>query len=113
MDGAYLRYFKRECSGNGSGSCGTYSGGFAEPAEQHILELPPCKVGDARLQISDSMQHARAKLVEVGQAQPTVAGCTGYSVFRQTLDYVSYNNLFDLPIFHAGEYFLNSVHAVA
>ena len=92
MDGAYLRYFKRECSGNGSGSCGTYSGGFAEPAEQHILELPPCKVGDARLQISDSMQHARAKLVEVGQAQLTVAGCTGYSVFPQTLDYVSYNN---------------------
>ena len=79
MDGAYLRYFKRKRSGNGSGSCSTYFGGFAEPAEQYILELPPCKFGDACLQISDSMQHARAKLVEVGQAQPTVAGCTGYS----------------------------------
>ena len=72
---------KRSDSDSGSGSRGTYFGGFAEPAEQHILDLRPCKVGDACLQLSNSMQHARAKLVEVGQAQPTVAGCTGYSVF--------------------------------
>ena len=63
--------FKRERSDSGSGSRGTYFGGCAEPAEQHMLHLPPCKVGDAGLQISDSMQHARAKLVEAGQTQPT------------------------------------------
>lgn len=113
VDGACLRVSSANAVTVAVAVAAHIFGGFAEPAEQHVLDLTPCKVGDACLQLSDGMQHARAKLVEVGQAQPTVAGCTGYSVFPQTLDYVSYNDLFDLPIFHAGECLVNSVHAIA
>ena len=89
--------FKRE------GEKATHFAGYAEPAEQVILDLPACKVGDSRLQLSDAHHHARGLLVEQGKAEPSVAGCTGYSVFPQTLSYISYNDFWELPIFHAGE----------
>ena len=89
--------FKRE------GDKATRFAGYAEPAEQTILDQPACKVGDSRLQLSDAHHHARGLSVEQGEADPSVAGCTGYSVFPQTLSYISYNDFWELPIFHAGE----------
>ena len=75
---------------------------YAEPAKQSILELDPCKVGDAKLQVSDSLHHSRARAVEDGTMQARLCGCNGYSVFPQMLSYVSYSDVWELPIYPAG-----------
>ncbi|DBB03152.1 TPA: hypothetical protein ACH3X1_013321 [Trebouxia sp. C0004] len=90
--------FKREDDGT------THFGGYAEAAEQIFLELGLCKVGDAKLQLSDNMQHQRAKLVEDAKASAQKSGCMGYSEFPRILSYVSYSDVWELPIYHAGLY---------
>ncbi|DBB00762.1 TPA: hypothetical protein ACH3X1_000694 [Trebouxia sp. C0004] len=89
--------FKREDDGT------THFGGDAEAAEQIFLELGLCKVGDAKLQLSDNMQHQRAKLVEDAKASAQKSGCMGYSEFPRILSYVSYSDVWELPIYHAGK----------
>ena len=92
------------------GGSTTHFGGYAEPAEQVLLGLDPCKVGDAKLQLSDSMQHQRAQLVEDGKASHRMSGCKGYSEFPRILSYVSYSDVWELPIYHAGKHLLGQVH---
>ncbi|DBA98166.1 TPA: hypothetical protein ACH3X1_014785 [Trebouxia sp. C0004] len=82
----------------------TRFGGYADAAEQIFLELGLCKVGDAKLQLSDNMQHQRAKLVEYAKASAQKSGCMGYSEFPRILSYVSYSDVWELPIYHAGLY---------
>lgn len=89
--------YKRE------GETATHFSGYAAPAEQHILGLPDAKVGDASLQVSDALQHQRAERVENGSLNKSRTGCSGYSVFPQTLSYISYSDFWELPIFHAGK----------
>ncbi|KAL0030293.1 hypothetical protein WJX77_007872 [Trebouxia sp. C0004] len=81
-----LEGYKREKARRGGATC---FDGFAVPAEQAMMGLE-CKVGDAELQLSDSAQHERTRLVENGLATEQAAGCNGYSEFTRWLDYVSY-----------------------
>ncbi|DBB00753.1 TPA: hypothetical protein ACH3X1_000686 [Trebouxia sp. C0004] len=78
--------------------------GYAKPAKQHLLGLQDCKVGDACLQVPDALQHERGRQVAAGQASKTRSGCSGRSVFPEILTYLSYNDVFELPTFHAGLY---------
>lgn len=80
--------------------------GYAEPAEQVLLGGSPCKVGAARLQVSDFLHHQRARSVEDGSSAAQKSGCNGYSVFPEMLSYVSYSDVWELPIYHAGEVYL-------
>lgn len=99
--------FKREVEGsNASGP--TRFDGYAKPAPQAILGSS-CKVGDAVLQLSDNAHSVRALLVEDGSATKQAAGCNGYSEFVRWLDYVSYNNVWELPIYHAGQHHLDCI----
>ncbi|DBB03150.1 TPA: hypothetical protein ACH3X1_013321 [Trebouxia sp. C0004] len=50
------------------------------------------------------MQHQRAKLVEDAKASAQKSGCMGYSEFPRILSYVSYSDVWELPIYHAGLY---------
>lgn len=77
--------------------------GYSTAAAQDLLDAPPCKVGDAIVQLTDSQQSARARKVEKGELQPQIAGCNGYSPFLRALRYLDYNDLWMLPIFHAGK----------
>ena len=61
------------------------------------------------MQLSDADQRQRAELVEKFKrdgpqpgVSPKLAGCNGRSVLVHDLDYVSYSDVFILPIFHAG-----------
>ena len=74
----------------GEGESGTHFDGYAEPAEHHIFQLPPCKVGDDQLQLSDEAHHQRAALVQSGELSAGVAGCNGLSAFPQILSHISY-----------------------
>ena len=63
--------------------------GYAEPAEQVLLGGSPCKVGAARLQVSDFLHHQRARSVEDGSSAAQKSGCNGYSVFPEMLSYAA------------------------
>lgn len=71
-------------------------GAHSEHAEGHG------RCGDRKLRLSDKQQRERADLVDRGQILPTDVGSHGTSVFVQKLSYVHYNNLFVVPIAHAG-----------
>ena len=85
------------------GDSATHFNGYAEPAEQVILGLGTCKVGDPQIQISDALHHRRARAVEAGEALPQTSGCNRYSEFPKVLSYVTYSDVWELPIYHAGE----------
>ena len=83
--------------------------GYAHESEQNLLGHPALRVGDARVQLTDALQRERAELVDQHHQEgpdcglpPKYAGCNGLSVLAQPLTYASYNDLFILPIFHAG-----------
>ena len=81
--------------------------GYSQPAPQVILQLGDRRVGDAELQLSDQDQRDRAAMVDEYHAgtghgcEPRLAGCNGSSILVQPLAYVSYNDLFQLPLYHA------------
>ncbi len=83
--------------------------GYSQPAPQAILQLGDRRVGDAELQLSDQDQRDRAAMVDEYHAgtghgvEPRLAGCNGSSILVQPLAYVSYNDLFQLPLYHAGK----------
>lgn len=104
---------------------GMYFKGYAEPTsyghfepgefEQlgaHHQQARKALCGDPCTHLSSAMQQARANLVEgttrdaegqpVEPAHPSDMGCSGTSAFAAHLDYVDYNNLFVVPIAHAG-----------
>lgn len=85
------------------GSTATRFAGYSQDSEQGLLGNAPCKVGDASVQLSNSQQKARARAVEAGQILPRFAGCNGYSILAKALSYVSYGNLWLLPLYHAGK----------
>jgi hypothetical protein len=58
--------------------------------------------GDAAMRLSDAFQRCRADVVDRGERLPTDVGCHGRSIFVKHLSYVDYNNLFVVPIAHAG-----------
>ena len=92
------------------GESGMHFDGYAAPAEQHMLQLPPCKVGDDQLQLTDELHHQRARLVQSGELSASIAGCTGLSAFPQILSYINYADFWELPIYHAGEQELNNLY---
>ena len=54
-----------------------------------LLRLGPCTVGDAKLQVSDNLQHSRARAVEAGKVTTRMSGCNRYLEFLGLLSYVS------------------------
>lgn len=52
--------------------------------------------------LSHEQQCQRADVVDARQALPTDVGCHGTSPFVEQLQYVDYNNLFVVPVAHAG-----------
>ena len=60
------------------------------------------KVGDCSIRLSSVQQKRRAAKVDAGVCSPMQAGCHGTSLFVQALGYVDYNNLFLVPVAHAG-----------
>ena len=80
------------------GSSATRLRGYSQPVE-HTLALNGAaySVGDPAIQVSDELQHSRAAGVENGQLSAKIVGC-------KRLRYVSYNDLWRLPIAHAGLY---------
>ena len=60
------------------------------------------RLGDPIIILSSQHHKDRAAEVDVGDAYPFQAGCHGTSLFVQALSYVDYNNLFLLPVAHAG-----------
>ena len=87
------------------GSRATRLRGYNQPV-QHTLALDGAaySVGDTAIQVSDEQQHSRAAAVEEEQVSAHTAGCKGYSEFPKRLPYVSYNDLWRLPIALAGLY---------
>jgi hypothetical protein len=63
--------------------------GVAEPGAEEVI-------------LSHKQQCDRAQAVDTQQALPTDLGCHGTSPFVKQLEYVDYNNLFVVPIAHAG-----------
>ena len=91
------------------GSTAMRFAGYAQPAPQTLHGHPDLLIGDAHVQLSDGAQRQRAELVEEFKrdgpqhgVSPKLAGCNGRSVLVHDLDYVSYSDVFILPIFHAG-----------
>ena len=101
-----------------AGSTAMRFGGYDSPAPQPLLGLGNRLVGDVALLVSDADQRQRAELVDqYNQRQqqprgaqhdtaaglsPQIAGCNGRSPIAHPLAYVSYNDLFMLPIYHTG-----------
>lgn len=85
--------------------------GYANPEPQPLLQYPASYVGAAHLQMTDAEQRARSAAVDLHRINPNVAGavppryagCNGTSVLVKDLDYVDYNDLFILPLYHAGQ----------
>lgn len=71
--------------------------------ESRILAALLLKVGAARLQVSDLLQHKHACSFEDGIFTPRQSGCTGYAVFPKMLSYVSDTDGWELPVYQAGE----------
>ena len=86
-----------------AGSRATRFAGYSRGAQQTILphlNNRHLKVGAAVLQLTDRMLHQRGRLVEGRPELAEVAGCTGLSPIPAALSYVSYSNVFVLPIAH-------------
>lgn len=60
------------------------------------------KAGAPVAALSHQQQCDRAEAVDTQQALPNDVGCHGTSPFVKQLEYVDYNNLFVVPIAHAG-----------
>lgn len=98
------------------GSSATRFFGYASPAPQSLLQFPDSLVGAEHLQLSDQAQRERSAAVDMyhqdrlhpAAVAPKYAGCNGTSVLVKGLDYVDYNDLFMLPIYHAGEHLLHA-----
>jgi hypothetical protein len=69
-------------------------------ADQQHIRYVYCGAAEAAL--SDQDQRDRDELVDVGLRLATDLGTHGSSPFVQQLDYVDYNNLFVVPVAHAG-----------
>lgn len=78
-----------------------YYPGYLTPLPQEKFEKEEMTVGHEDLYLSDEQQLARAVEVEAGSIQPNVAGCRGVSIVCKMLPYVSYNNLWIIPVAHA------------
>jgi hypothetical protein len=95
--------------------------GWFEPGDFHAHGAHPqhakkAFAGDSVTHISSAMQKARDNLVEGKSSQPPAQanaeppaqrdpsdmGSLGSSIFMRELDYCDYNNLFVVPIAHAG-----------
>ena len=87
------------------GSKATRLRGYSQPV-QHTLALggSAYHVRNPAIQVSDQLQHGRAAAVECGDISARIGGCKGYSEIPRRLRYVSYNDLWRLPIAHAGLY---------
>lgn len=107
-------------------SGGMYFAGYAEPTSYGNFDpgefarhgaqsehAPKALCGDPVTHLSASMQRARANIVDGQHSQaaaqgddeprdPSDMGSLGVSIFMRELDYCDYNNLFVLPIAHAG-----------
>ena len=59
-------------------------------------------VGDAAIVLSSRKQRKRAAKVDQRECGAKQAGCHGTSLFVKALSYVDYNNLFLVPVAHAG-----------
>jgi hypothetical protein len=68
----------------------------------HGFARAAAKCGDAVVALSHNQQCDRARAVDAQQALPNDVGSHGMSPFVRELDYVEYNNLFVVPIAHAG-----------
>ena len=98
------------------GGSGMYFGGYAadtsygafKPNEvkhygahsEYAVGMARC--GDDVAALTHQQQCARAKAVDQNKVLPTDVGSHGTSPFVRGLDYVDYNNLFVVPIAHAG-----------
>jgi hypothetical protein len=85
------------------GSTAMRFAGYSQDSEQDLLGRAACKVGDPSVQLSNSQQKARARAVEAGQITPKFAGCNGYSTIAKAVSYISYGDLWLVPIYHAGK----------
>lgn len=84
-----------------AGSRATYFLEYNRPvAHTLVLNGRRYKVRAPQLQLSDKMQQARAKAVEKANVDPSFASCNGMSEIPRHLRYVSYNNLWLLPLAH-------------
>jgi hypothetical protein len=100
-----------------AGGHGMYFAGYAQPtchgtlcpnelkyygAQNTLSDTKQGYCGDEDIVLSHVAQLARAIVVDGGGHLPTDQGCHGTSPFVEALDYVDYNNLFVVPIAHAG-----------
>lgn len=91
------------------GSRATRFLGYAQPAAHTVaLKGRRLKAGAPSLQLSDSQLHERASMVAAGKWAANKCGCNGYSAIAKRLAYVSYGNVWILPLAHAA---LNGVVA--
>jgi hypothetical protein len=79
-----------------------YYRGYWKGVPQPIHFGGKCKkVGDRDLSLTDEAQMSRARRVEEGIGDKKTEGCRGVSIIPSTLGYVSYNDIWLLPVAHA------------
>ena len=108
------------CSFRGSRAApraATRFAGYSEPADGQLPVHGPVHAWDEGLRVSDPKQRARAEATDrwwegappgkgldgLWSLTPQQSGCNGLSPLIHSLDYVSYNDVWMLPLYHAGK----------